>query len=574
MGFVNTLRFRQSNVCRTVSVAVLFAFLFALPVIRVAAQEQLGTQGGTVPVAPGGSEPALVVTLASTDKLTNDVNYLTGVVGQPQAGAIFGMMAGQFTRGIDTTQPIGIVVTLVDGAPEPLALIPTPDVKQVLKSLEPQTGPADEQADGTLIIALGPYVAHIRQMGNWAVVARSSELLNQAPANPEALFAGMGNDYDIAIRLKVQQVPPEAREMLISQLKQGFEQAMQQQSESDAEATRDVAEGTIKQLEMMINDTDELKFGWNVDQPGKQMNIDVKFTAVPGSKLAENYGGQRPIPSAFASVIRPEAAAYYHTAASISPSAVEQAKSSIEGSIVALRKTIENSDDLDEDERELANEMVGRLVKVVTDSISAGKMDMGAVLLADESDFRFALGAFVSDGQEVAQIAKDLAESVKDEPDAPTFLFDQGTYNGVTMHRIEAEVPEGEDEVRSVFGDRLNVHIGTGASSIYLAVGNNSESLMKELIDSAGSDTGGQRPLAQLRLTLLPILRFAQSVEPNDSVAAMIDALSRAPDAGLITAVGDSLPNGQATRITIGEGLLQAIGAANRQAQAAGAGQF
>ena len=574
MGFVNIPSFRSPCLRRAATAVLCSLFLAALPISPALAQENFGAPGGTNPAAAIGAEPALVVTLASMDKLTNDVNYLTGVVGQPQAGAIFGMMTGQFTRGIDTTQPIGVVVTLVNGAPEPIALIPTPDVRQVLKALEPQTGPADEQPDGSLIIALGPYVAHIRQMGNWAVVARSADLLNQAPDNPQALFAGMGNDYDIAVRLKVQQVPPEARDMLISQLKQGFEQAMAQQSDSEAEATREVAEGTIEQLEMMINDTDELKFGWNIDQPGKQMNVDVKFTAVPGSKLAENYGGQRPIPSAFASVIRPEAAAYYHAAASISPTAVDQAKMSIDSSVTALRKTLENSDDLDDDERELADEMIGRLVKVVTDSISAGKMDMGAVLLADEADFRLAFGAFVADGQEVAQIAKDLAETVKDEPDAPTFLFDQGVYNGVTMHRVEAEVPEGEDEARSVFGDTLNVHIGTGDKNIYVAMGKNSEALMKELIDSAGSDTGGQRPLAQLRMTLLPILRFAQSVEPNDSIAAMIDALSRAPDAGLISAVGDSVPNGQSTRLTIGEGLLQAIGAASRQAQAAQAEQF
>tara|TARA_R110002049_G_scaffold27321_2_gene94103 strand:+ start:216558 stop:218204 length:1647 start_codon:yes stop_codon:yes gene_type:complete len=541
----------------------------------VAAQEQLGPQGGTVPAVAGNGDPALVVTLGSMDKLTNDVNYVTGIVGQPQAGAIFSMMAGQFTRGIDTTQPIGIVVTLVDGAPEPIALIPTADVKQVLKSIEPQTGPADEQADGTLIIALGPYVAHIRQMGNWAAIARSSELLNQAPANPNALFAGMGNDYDIAVRLKVQQVPPEARDMLIAQLRQGFEQAMAQQAEADQDSTREMAEGTIKQLEMVINDTDELKFGWNVDQPGKQMNIDVSFTAMPGTKLAQMYGGQHSIASNFSSVIRPDAAAYYHAASSISPVAIEQAKKSVDGSLSALRKSMENSDKLDDEQRAEISAMVDRLVKLMVDSISEGKMDMGGLLLADESDFKFAFGAFVSDGQEAAQIVKDLAAKVKDEPNAPRFMFDQSTYNGVTMHRIEADVPESEDEVRSVFGDKLNVHLGTGAKSLYLAVGNDSDSLMKELIDSSGSDSSSNRPMAQLRLTLLPILQFAQSVEPNDSVAAMIDALSRAPDAGLITAVGDSLPNGQSTRLTIGEGLLQAIGAAGRQAQqAAQADQF
>ena len=220
-------------------------------------------------------------------------------------------------------------------------------------------------------------------------------------------------------------------------------------------------------------------------------------------------------------------------------------------------------------------EMVDRIVELAVASIAEGKADLGALLLADESDFRFAFGSFVADGQEAAEIVKDLADKVKDEPKAPRFLFDQGEYKGVTMHLVEADVPAGEDEVRKIFGDTLKVHVGTGAKSVYLAVGNNSDALMKEIIDSAESDNGAARPVGQLRLTLLPILRYAQSVEPNDAIASMIDALARAPDSGLVTAVSDSLPNGQSTRLTIGEGILQAIGAAARQAeQARQADQF
>jgi len=519
------------------------------------------------PATNGATEPALVVTLASLDKLTNDINYITGVVGQPQAGAIFSMMTGQMTRGLDTTQPIGVIVPLVDGAPEPIALIPTSDVKQLLKSIEAQTGPADEQADGTLIIAIGPNVVYIRQMGNWAVVARNQELLDLAPANPNALFQGMGNEYDIAVRLQVQQVPPEVREMLVGQLRQGFEQAMAQQAEGDDQSARQIAEGTIKQLEMIINDTDELKFGWNIDQPQKQMFVDVSMSAVAGSPLAGIYQGQQPIPSAFSGVIRNNAAAYYHAAASVSPETIAQTRSGLDGSLAAIRNAIANAEKLNDQQRADINELVDRIVKIAVDSMAEGKVDMGALLMADDSNFQFALGSFVADGQEVARLAKDLAAKVKDEPKAPRFFFDQETYRGVVMHRVEADVPASEDEVRRIFGETLKVHVGTGPKSVYLAIGDQSESLMKELIDGGEQNGAAQPSLGQLRVQLLPILQYAQSIEANDAIAAMIDALSRAPDPGLITAIANTIPNGQSTRIVLGEGLLQAIGAAARQAQ-------
>ena len=217
-------------------------------------------------MALNATEPVIVVTLGSVDKLMQDVNYITSVVGQAQAGGMFAMIAGTFTQGVDTTQPIAVIVPLVDGAPQPIALVPTADVKAVLKRLEAQTGPADELDDGTLVIAVGASTVFIRQTGNWAVLAPKRDLLALAPADPTTLFKGMGNDFDIAVRLKMQQVPADARGMLTAQIRQGFEQAMAQQNDGDTEAARKMAEGSMQQLEQFINETDELRFGINIDQ--------------------------------------------------------------------------------------------------------------------------------------------------------------------------------------------------------------------------------------------------------------------------------------------------------------------
>jgi hypothetical protein len=548
--------------------------LFATAPVSLLAQEKLQPQEGAAGL--GATEPVLVLTFGSVNKLMQDVNYLTSVIGQPQAGGMFTMMAGTFTQGVDTTQPIAVLVPLVNGAPQPIALVPTADVRTVLKRLEAQTGPADELDDGTLVIAVGASTVFIRQTGNWAVLAPKRDLLELAPVDPTALFQGMGNNYDLALRLKMQQVPKETRGMLTAQIRQGFEQAMAQQGGSDTEAAREMAEGTMEQLEQAINDTDELKFGINIDQSAKQLVVDASFTAVPGSKLAAIYGGQQAIPSQFSSVIRKDAAAFYHAATSISPEAVEQTRTSVSTSLNALRNALANEDNLTPAQQADITEVIDEIADLAIESISEGRADVGALLLADETDFRFVFGSFVSDGNEAAKIVKDLAAKVENDPNAPRFKFDQGTYKGVSMHLIEADVPESEDEARRVFGETLRVHIGTGPKSVYAAVGNNSKELLKELIDSAGNDRSATRPVGQLRFTLMPILEYAQSIETNDTLSAMIDALSRAPDAGELTVVSDSIENGQESKIAVGEGLLQAVGAAIRQAQQAKmqAGQF
>ncbi|MFK8111295.1 MAG: hypothetical protein AB8B91_03810 [Rubripirellula sp.] len=531
----------------------------------VAAQEKLQPLGGGIANA---TEPVVVVTLGSIDKLMQDVNYLSGAVGQAQAGAMFGLMAGTFTQGIEPTQPIAIVVPLVDGAPQPIALIPTSDIKPVLKRLEAQTGPTDELDDGTHVIIMGANTLFIRQAGNWAVLAPKRELLDLAPSDPTGLFRGMGNEYDIAVRLKMQQVPAQTRQMLIAQLRQGFEQAMAKQNNGDAESGRAMAESSIEQIEQLINDTDELSFGFNVDQAGKKVMMDGGFTAVPGSKLAAMYGGTQAIPSQFASVIRDDAASFYHGATSIGPEAIEQTRNSLKTSLTAVEKAIENDDKLNVDQKAKVQELIRRVGDLAVESVAEGKADVGAMLLADENDFQFVFGAFVSDGNKAAQIVKDLANEVQNLPNAPRFKFDIGNYNGVNMHVVEADVPAGEDEARRVFGETLRVHVGTGPKAVYVAIGNKGESLMKELIDAGGSDNGG-RPISQLQVKLLPILQFAHSIEPSDAIASMIDALSRAVDPGVLSVVQDAVENGMKGRLSMGEGLLQAIGAAGRQAQEA-----
>lgn len=568
MGFSNQAIRRRIAATALVMVAICVAApLSVLAPTPAMAQEKLQQQGGTDPL--NATEPVVVVTLGSVNKLMQDVNYITSAVGQGQIGGMFTMMAGTFTAGIDTTQPIGVIVPLVDGAPQPIALVPTADVKAVLKRLEAQTGPADELSDGTLVIAVGASTIFIRQSGSWAVLAPKKELLALAPADPTTLFNGMGNDFDIAVRLKMQQVPADTRSMLTAQLRQGFEQAMAQQADGDAESARKMAEGTIQQLEQIINETDELRFGINVDQETKQLVLDGSFTAVPGSQLASIYGGQQAIPSQFASVIRKDAAAFYHAATSISPEAVEQTRQSVATSLTAVRNALASEDNLSPAQQAEISQLIDRVADLAIDSIAEGRADVGALLLADQNDFRFVFGAFVADGNEAAQLVKDLAAKVENEPKAPRFKFDQSNYKGVTMHLIEADVPEREDEARRVFGETLRVHIGTGKTTVYASVGKDSEALMKELIDAGSADNGGKRPVGQLRLTLLPILQFAQSIESNDSLAAMIEALSGAPDPGELVVVQESISNGQASRLTFSEGLLQAIGAAAQQAQQA-----
>lgn len=537
--------------------------------IRVGhSQEKLVPAPSDSQPAAQTTDPVVIVTLGSLNQLTQDINYLTDAFGVPQFGGTFEIMSGMFARGIDRDLPVGVLVPLVDGAPEPIAMLPTSDVKQVLKQLEAQTGPVDELDDGTLVINIGANVVFIRQVGNWAIIARNRNVLDQAPADPTAIISAMGTDYDFAIRLDLQQIPAQVRNALTGQLRQGFNQAMQRQGGAEADQARQMAEQSMDQLEQVVSQTDDLMIGLNIDSSNREIVLDASFTAVPGTELATAYEGQQAIPSSYSMVIRDDAAGYLHAASSISPESLDQAKAGIENALKAASAALGQMDQLSESEVDEATDVIKRIADLTLESYEDGKVDMGAVLLTDANLMQFALGTYVADGAEAASIVKDIANKLEGRGDAPRFEFDRDTYKGVVLHLIEADIPEKADELRKIFGETVRVHLGTGEKSLYAALGDASVPLMMEMIDSAA---GGNQPtadhLAQFELNMMPILQFAQSIESNDAIMTMIDSLSRASDAGTLRVISTAIDNGQSSRIVIRDGMLRAIGAAYRQAQ-------
>lgn len=558
---------RSAAVVAVVMATVAVAFS---PLGKVSAQDNPPAVQGDSAAVPAATEPVVIVTVGSINQLTQDLNYLSGAVGQPQFGGIFAMMAGNFAQGIDTTQPVGVLVPLIDGAPEPIAVIPTADVKAVLKRLEDKMGgPADELDDGTLVVAIGANTVFIRQVGNWAVLARNRNVLDHAPVDPSTLIAQMGEDYDFAVRLDMQELPDHVREGMIAPLRQGFEQAMSRQSGQDGASPREYANESMDQLEQMIQQTDELMLGLDIDSKGKRIVMDVSFSAVPGTKLANTFAGQQPIPSAYSMVVREDAAGYYHAATSISAETAQDARAGIDSMLKMLSEAVQKSDKLNDADAKDVTEVVNRIAELVVASYEEGKFDAGALLLTDADSLKFVMGGFVADGGEAAAILKDIASKVEGRGDAPKFEFNRETYQGVNLHVIEADVPAKDDELRKVFGDTVRVHVGTAEKSVYAALGDQSLPLMKKMIDEAATPAAAaDADLVRFEVNLMPILQYAQSVEANDDIAAMIDALSRADDAGTLRASTQSTGPGQMTRVVIGDGLLRAVGGAIRHAQA------
>ena len=528
--------------------------------------QPLRAQEGSLP--GGDKEPVVVVTVASLNKLIADVNYVTGVVGQPQFGGIFSMMAGTFGQGLDTSRPVAILVPVIDGVPAPIGLVPTTDAESMLKRLEGQIGPADKLDDGTLVVAAGNNLVYIRQVGTWAAVASDRDMLDHVPADPDATIQGMGDKYDIAVRLNASQIPLNVRETYADQLRQGLEQFLESQPGADPQSLQ-LGMAQLEQFKKLILETDRVLFGLNINPAKRLINIDTAFTATPGSSLASLYSGQKAIPSALSAVLRANSAIRYHAASSIAPETAEMFDASLDMAMESVAQLLDDQDQIGEDVKAEIEELLEGLLQIASKTMKEGKSDVGVAVVADDGVFRLAGGGFLYSGEAFADWLQKLDTKLRQIPNPPVFRFNESTYKDVAMHSITIDIPNMPKQVSDLLGPQIVIHVGTGPQSAYFGVGKESPAMMRRLIDTAGSDEGdlADRPLGQMRIRLLPLLRLSQSIRSYDQAATMLDAVALASDHDFIQASTTSIPNGQASSLEIGEGLLRLIGVGIREVQ-------
>jgi hypothetical protein len=121
-------------------------------------------------------------------------------------------------------------------------------------------------------------------------------------------------------------------------------------------------------------------------------------------------------------------------------------------------------------------------------------------------------------------------------------------------------------------GSEVNVAIGIGQDKIYLAVGRNNLSAVKQAIDASAAEPDKAVPPFELAVSLAPIMEMAAAqAEEGDqkAIAERVAEMLRNEAQGRdhIRAVGQVIPNGLRYRFAAEEGVLRAIGAAATEAQ-------
>ena len=524
-----------------------------------------------------GLKPLVIVSFAGYDELRADIEFVGKLGNSPQlAQGLEGMLKqetqGKGLAGLDTKRPWGAVVQ-TDGQQEfsIYGFIPVTDLKQLMGVVRdmPVAQVPEDPADGVYEIATPGPSLFVQEKGGWAFITSSREGLAQVPADPQKALGDLNQKYDLAVRASIRNVPLPFRQMFMDQMKAGAEIGMGRlpdESDEDFALRQGVAQQMIQQIDTMINDLDEVLIGWAIDRQAGTSYIDFQVTAVAGTKTAAQFSQAATVTTNFAGFDLPGAALTGNWGGTLTDSDVVQAKNAITNVRTVALKELKNQG-LSADELKLASQLLSDLLDVVEKTIENKTADGGLALLLKPGALTFVAGFTIADGAKLEKALKQLAAEVqKAEPKVAQILkLDAETHQGIRFHTLAVPTKEMNDETAvKLFGDTLDVVLGISDASVYLAVGRDAASTLKQVIDQSKAQAGKQIPPARIALAATPIAKFVADVADNDEakqMATMIGAMleqSGGKDHLILTS--KPVPNGATVRLEIEEGLLKLPG--------------
>lgn len=510
-------------------------------------------------------KPVLVVSIASLRKNLDDLSYATRIAGAEDAGRSIAFFANALSAGLDRQRPAGLYVVPQQGDFHAVAFVPLePDgLKTILSIHKEQLGEPRDAGGGLLEIGNGPRTAFVKEQGNWAFLAESKEHLRGLPQDPGALLGDLPQKYNVSAKVLIQNIPAEVRRMIVDEIKLGMERAAaaQQGDAKFQEQLRKLSAGYSGAIDRLFNEVEEISLGIGLQGESRSAVLEVTQVVKAGSPLAKGLVESVAYKPSFShGFLLPGSSVSFQGRGVSDPQSVKDSQTLLESLGETLQKQIDDAPDIPADKRQAAKDLAKECQAFASKLIATGKVEGGGLVLLQPGSVAFALGLSIPDPDSLEKLLNSALALGRDLPDFPKLEMNVATLGDFKVHRLLTP-PIPEPEAAALLGERLEILIAVGPQRALLAGGKDARGLLDKLVAAAAAPPPADLPQMELQLSLLPILRFAQSIEENPIVAQVVRALENTGKDQII--LNARMQDRQATvRLEVQEGILQAIGQA------------
>ena len=516
-------------------------------------------------LAQSAPEPSIVISMAPLGEQLDDMKHLVNVSGFGSLNFMIQSQAKYYTGGIDRKNPSGAYLYFEGDDPKPkwLGMVAVEDIDKILDQIA-NFADIDEGDEFITITVDTDDEFLIKEAGGYLLISDDKAMFDLAPEDPSKELLAVSGDFNLAVRAFGQRVPQALRDRGVELITEGFSKQMEELEQMD----QSLVESQLDQFESLINETDELMAGFNIDKEKKLLTGTFALTVLESSELAKRIAVINPPgDSAFTGFLNDSAA----FDANLRYQLHEDDAKLYVGLIDKMREQM--IDEIDAD-GEFSDEELATIDTASTDisdclkaTLKGELIDMGSVLLMDENSFNFVSGATVVESEKLEKAVKDLVDLVQTKSDgALEAKLNSGTYDDITFHTISIAIAEDEEEARDVFGSQVEIIVGVSPEKVYLGVGKNPLTTLTDAIERSKQPTPSEYGQLVYNARVAPILRFASKAtsrevggEPLSEALSDMAATLESDKTGRITVWSKPVTNGIETSVEVQDGILSLI---------------
>ncbi len=491
-----------------------------------------------------------VVAGPSYQELVSDAGFVGKLIDRPQLGSLLeGVVAlatqGKGLTGLDKSRPCGGVFTtgtVAESAAynpqkesleaEGYAFFPVTDLKQVLELFKPYAS-VEETGGGVYKIVPnnGGKPSYVKAEGTWAYGAPKPEWLAHVAADPLKLLGGLEKHYVVAARIFAANLPTQFRELLLAKFKKGARENNQQRKPGESEqafaARSKIVEQMIGMVEGAVGDLDQVSLGWGLDRGAEKTFVDLSITARPGTPTANQFASLSGLTSKFEGFRLPHAALAMNFAGTLSAAKIDLLGAVVDQAQAAGVKEAEKKNQPGE-RLDQVKQIVGDLAELVRKTVRSGRCDGAVTVLLDPQAATGLAGLYVADGALLDKALRSLADlAIAENPGVAQLVkLDADRAQSVKFHTVSIPIgydADNRDKIVKAIGETLDIVIGVGPDSVYLAVGRDALATLKRVIGASATARGV--PMLDLVLAAEPVARFIAAVgKPKDQPPAVLAA--------------------------------------------------
>ncbi|HVX15474.1 MAG TPA: hypothetical protein VHC22_30075 [Pirellulales bacterium] len=505
------------------------------------------------------TKPVVVLSFAGIDELQRDVEYLGVLAGKPDLAAGFEELLSLLTEGrgwegVDPARPWGATLSVsADGSRFPaLAFVPVSDFDKLLITLKVLVGKADDVGGGIYEIKYAASKYYIRKKGDWACVAREKKALREMPNDPLDQLRGLDKQYDLALGVNAQNIPPASRGAVMSMFEQVLEAGLTRRPVGGDNAQQKLPGENINRLLKDLGDLDRLTLGLNIDRSQHQTYLNLDITALPGTAVHKSLmaGTQKMPASRVAGIVATDAVFSLHANAALTDADKQQVAAWLKNLRDESAVEIDSLEGVDDGKKSKVGELAGKLLDLVGKTSDRGRINAGLVVTgpvgAAEQAITIVAGGLVIDAPEWEDTVKQFL-ALADKEAEPR--LDVDTYKAHHFHTLSIPIPETETSpvLRQLMGDPVRLTLACGDETFFAAVGKEGIDTIKRVIDQSETTPAEEATPLMASLGLSPLLHLAASQNRNQTAAMLAKQLRGGDDHVLFTM--EPLDNGVRYRL-------------------------